>query len=631
MKKEKLSFMNNITQDLRLNFLALETEAFEFTVYRKEYNQNEQKEDANVKRYKLPKELSNSKNYTEYWIRLSPTNNYEEFKVKETTNIELTKWYLFSLLSNKIKKENFKTVSDSYEFNKYRIYIKLKEHENIGSECIWLEPYYLKSKNKFGFLIKYQFKKDVNYPFDRKVQQLSLSLDKNGSSNKNFHIDKYQKISSFVKEHLNKFKQLSKNISISSEFEKVNSKSLDTKQYLFASNQKSNSQFNGLKQYGPYSIVNIVNNENLRYTFLLRTEHKSLAIDLIKALNGESFKTFSGVYQMFKLTNINKNNVNGIIFQREEELIDKINANKNSNNIFIAILSKKESLLYYKLKNVSVRKNIPLQVVHIETINDNNKLKWSVSGIALQIFTKLGGTPWIVKPANRDTLIIGIGQSIRKDENYIRKYKAYGVLLDSSGQFISIKPIVNDYNDEDEYLKKLVNGINGILNSYTNYQKIVFHIPQKMKMKSIKKIEEALKAYKTNIELTIFLVNEDSKFFPYNFSENSMVPYESSYCQLSSNEFLIWTEGLNYHNKTVTKRYGNPIYVRFYYSNKNISDYTPYLQDILNLSGANYRGFNAKSLPVSMYYPKLLSNFSKHFEELKLHQIMMENNKLWFI
>lgn len=622
--------MNNITQDLRLNFLALETEAFEFTVYRKEYNQNEQKENSNVKRYKLPKQLLNSENYTEYWIRLSPSNDYEEFTVKETTNVELTKWYLFSLLSNKIKEENFKTVSDSYEFNKYRIYIKLKEHENIGSECIWLEPYYLKRKNKFGFLIEYQFKKDVNYPFYRKVQQLSLSLDKDGRSNKNFHIDKYEKIRSFLKEHLNKFKQLSETISISSELEKVNSESLYIKQYLFATEQKSNSQFKGLQQYGPYSSVSV---NNLQYTFLLRKEHENLANDLIKALNGKSFKTFSGLSQMFRLTNIDKNNVAGIIFSTENELIDEINAyeNKNFNNIFIAILSKKESLLYYKLKNAFVRNNIPLQVVHIETINDNNKLKWSVSGIALQIFTKLGGTPWIVQPANQNTLIVGIGQSIRKEQNSIKRYKAYGVLLNSSGQFVSIKSIVNDYHDEEKYLEELAKGINGILNSYSNYQKIVFHIPQKMKMKSIKKIEEALKAYKTNIELTIFLVNNDSKFFAYNFSENSRVPYESSYCQLSSNEFLIWTEGLNYHSKTVSKRYGNPIYVKFYYSNKKITDYKLYLQDILNLSGANYRGFNAKSLPVSIYYPKLLSNYNKHFEELKLNYIMMENNKLWFI
>jgi len=55
------------------------------------------------------------------------------------------------------------------------------------------------------------------------------------------------------------------------------------------------------------------------------------------------------------------------------------------------------------------------------------------------------------------------------------------------------------------------------------------------------------------------------------------------------------------------------------------------LQEILNLSGANFRGFNAKSLPVSVFYPKLISDFNKHFSDLDLEQIITDNNKPWFL
>ena len=110
-----------------------------------------------------------------------------------------------------------------------------------------------------------------------------------------------------------------------------------------------------------------------------------------------------------------------------------------------------------------------------------------------------------------------------------------------------------------------------------------------------------------------------------------MVPYESSYIRLSDSEFLVWTEGLNYQNPKPLKRYGNPLYIQFFYTNQQSYDKKLLLQDILNLSGANYRGFNAKALPVSLYYPKLMSNFYKHFKEINIDQISIGTDKLWFI
>ena len=37
---------------------------------------------------------------------------------------------------------------------------------------------------------------------------------------------------------------------------------------------------------------------------------------------------------------------------------------------------------------------MPLQVISAQLIQRRDQFKWSVSNIALQIFTKLGGIPW---------------------------------------------------------------------------------------------------------------------------------------------------------------------------------------------------------------------------------------------
>jgi hypothetical protein len=43
-----------------------------------------------------------------------------------------------------------------------------------------------------------------------------------------------------------------------------------------------------------------------------------------------------------------------------------------------------------------------------------------------------------------------------------------------------------------------------------------------------------------------------------------------------------------------------------------------HLQDIINLSGANWRGFNAKNTPISIYYPELIAKFISKFDEYNL-------------
>ena len=56
-----------------------------------------------------------------------------------------------------------------------------------------------------------------------------------------------------------------------------------------------------------------------------------------------------------------------------------------------------------------------------------------------------------------------------------------------------------------------------------------------------------------------------------------------------------------------------------------------YLQDILNLSGASWRGFNAKSMPISIFYPKIISKFIAEFRYRNLPELEFEKLPPWFL
>jgi hypothetical protein len=613
------------TNNVLLNFIPIQNENFSFEVYIRRKNGEKHKPNDNTRLYNIFDIKENR--YVEYWVSFNEFENSIKRTVESNENHFLTEWYLSIILLRKITAINLKFTNIN-NFRKNRIYIITEEITNKGKKSIWFEPYFLKSKNKFGYLIDYKFLKDSNVPFNKEIQKLSFSLDDKYLSNKNFHIDKYRYIKQFIDANYTQLSELTSDIKISKEFIKLETTSLKIKNYVFNNQQNHNSQFNGIINYGPYSSIQL--NDDYKYGIIFHPDHKKYLNDLLKGLNGESFNTFKGIETIFKLPSFKKNNIIGLPINSfdniPEEKLNNINL-----NLLLAIFPQKEEKFYYQLKYFCLLNDIPLQCIHLETILKENQLKWSLSGIALQMFTKLGGTPWLVTTDNKDCLIVGYGQSIEKDENNnIRRFYAYSVLIDSSGKFLRIEPLADKQNKED-FLKDLAKNVSKILNDESNkYKKIVFHIPEKISKKSIEIIKKTLEQSNTNLELYIIKINEDSKFFGYG-NNNSFIPYESQYVQLSNKEFLLWTEGLNYHNSTPRKRYSNPLYIDFYYSNREKINYNLYLQDILNLSGVNYRGFNAKSLPVSLFYPKLISDFYKHFSNLDKEVKIKSENRLWFL
>ncbi len=616
--------MTTSNREIALNFLPIKKEKFDFKIWCRPVLTNDEKSwSEDIKRYRLPDENGE---YKDYWVAFDNFQNSIERTISSEFNIHSSNFYLYTLLKQKLNELGVEFIQKEKEkiFSPYHLYI-IAEKTKLGDKTIRLEPYYFKKDKLFGFLVDYKFLKNPDVPFDKRVQQLSFSLDENYKSNTNYHIEKYKYLSEFIKRNPEIF-SINNEFQISNEFQNVECRSLTLRKYIFGGDKEDNSQFQGINNYGPYKWEN----KPIKYVYIFHQDHKDYVNAFIRAVNGEKFKTFTGLNKIGLPFQKTENTIGIPINSFEENLESVINNNIDKNSVIIAVFPSKEEKFYYTLKSICLERDIPLQTVHLETIGDENKLKWSVSSIALQILAKLGGIPWIVRTVNQDSLIIGIGQSIERDKDKTSRFFAYSVLLDSSGKFLTIEPLA-DATDKNQYLEILGSKVSELIQQYQKYSKIVFHVPEKISKKTIRKIEDTLKASNSNTELYIVRVNDDSKFFGYDLNNNSLIPFESSYIQLSSREYLLWTEGLNYHNPTPRKKYSNPIYIDFYYSNQEKIDYEKLLQDILNLSGTNYRGFNAKSLPVSMFYPKLISKFYKNFKKYKIDITIEKRDKMWFL
>jgi len=617
--------------DITLNFLPLNTSNFSFGIYRKQALPEEKLWSHEIRKFSIADE--------QYWVSFTNFEHAEQTTVNSLdVPLGLVNRYLHFLLKDKLKQIDTKTCEKQSVVNRNRIYVSLETIKSadgtiIGEKTIWIEPYFLQQTSQFGFLLDYKFLQNKDYPFNREVQKYSLSLDASYGQNKNYHIDKNEIILSFIQQFITPIHILSQELLISKQLQRIEADTLKPKIYIFKSNNTANSQFNGVMQYGPIEEVS----KDPFYYYLYKEEHKSFGQELVKALNG-SFFTFKGLNTLH-LPNQSKANTKGITInnfslQEINRVLEEVKTSKQRNPIIISVTPEQEEDFYYKLKHQCLQENIPVQTVHTETIRNPNTLKWSVSNIAIQIFSKLGGVPWIVEPSHKNCLIVGIGQAhkFNRSEKKYERFFSYSVLIDSSGKFISIKQLA-DETVKSKFIEGITRSISEIIGENDNYKKIIFHIPQKLNKDEIKTIENILAKAGKNIELSIIKINDESDFIGFNLEKNSLVPYESSYVQISDKQYLIWTEGLNFHNSKAIKRYGNPLHIEFHYSNQidSFKNHKAYLQDILNLSGANYRGFNAKAFPVSSFYPKLIAEFSKHFKELNLNLITKDTEKPWFL
>jgi hypothetical protein len=287
-----------------------------------------------------------------------------------------------------------------------------------------------------------------------------------------------------------------------------------------------------------------------------------------------------------------------------------------------------------------LRKGLAVQAVTLEQVQKRDGLKWSISGIGLQLFVKLGGTPWKVVPQNENCLIFGISSAqLRNTDGDIRKYYAYSVCFDSSGLYKRLD-ILSESDSHRTYLDNLRAKMTEALcgHAANGITKCAVHVPFKIRKDEMRCIRECITKFKAThgeIEIVFIKINVDNRFFGYS-NYNSKIPLSGSYIGLSETEFLVWFEGLQQGKEHIVTAQSvtNPVHIEFM-DCENLSPETvkTYLQDVINLSGANWRGYNAKHTPVSVYYPELIAKFIGKFDHygLNLELGIGAIDKAWFV
>jgi hypothetical protein len=618
---------------INLNFLPFANQQIQINVYRKLLTSDP-----------LPDTLCHTfKDEPErcYEIRFREAEGFDPYAVSGFYNTRLFALAICDRLRSGLPADSFFIKRD--DFRNTQIHFVLQEHHK-GKQCVSLQPYYLKSKNLWGVLVDYHFVVATEngipkYKLDKEILIASGTLNSRGASNVDYYQFKHDHLQHFIKRFLPSVNE-ALGWQLTSNLLAVDSRQLGAKTYSFGNHQTSASSYLGLTKNPPLHRPD----ENTQFYFIYRKDHRDIAVALLKGLRGEtSPSTFGGMEKLFRIRFANElikgkaiDEFNDTVIDEEIRIIREIAGNVIPIIITNARKDEEDDRLYFWLKHKFTNAGLPCQVVTRDLVQNEYSLKYSLSNIGLQIFAKAGGQPWKMKSASTEYLILGIGQSYNVDQkatdNKIEKNITYSVLTDSSGLFKDIQ-VLGEGVEDDDYYDKLVANISTIINN-SGYKKVSIHSP--FRMSKAKILDKVVQRIAPDAELSVLVINNKSDFFGFDYANNGLVPFESTYIKISQNEFLVWFEGMQYNNPKITKRFGNPLLIKFWYTNRQplFQDYTykeSLLQDCINLSGANWRGFRAKQLPVSVFYCQRIAEFISKFKEYQLEHIEISNLKPWFL
>lgn len=403
----------------------------------------------------------------------------------------------------------------------------------------------------------------------------------------------------------------------------------------------------GLSNFGPYDSINFdIKTPNV-LCLCNRTNRGSFSKFLSNLKDGDSQSRYfkKGLLKKYDLQDV----IFNIIELQSLGIEDYVNAisNYDDNKPHLAIIEiparyrKLEDINnpYYRIKAKLLTLEIPVQFVTTEIINRHNE--YILNSIALQIYAKLGGTPWVLpsqKSVDRE-IVIGIGHSWTRKNQYAgsEQNRVVGIttFLSSDGQYLlgdKVKDVSFD-NYFDELLKSLEVSIQRVSTEQGwgdgETVRLIFHIFKPIKSVEfdvVSKLVQQFDQYKIKFAFVTISRYHPFKLFDKNqqgishYGSTSVkgrfVPNRGSNVFLDSETCIVQMFGAN-ELKTSKQGVSPPMQIRIRkpegkQKDDKLNDMLFYdlsyiVQQIFSFTYLSWRSFLPGDEPATMKYSNLIS------------------------
>lgn len=427
-----------------------------------------------------------------------------------------------------------------------------------------------------------------------------------------------------------------------------NTLELKTPTFIFDYAGTKTNNFNpdaGLTNYGPYDSINFDIKSPITLCICNRTNRGQFSNFLSHLKDGipQSKYFQKGLLKKYDLQDVTFDIKEIQNFTIEEYL--SVISNYDENKPHLAIIEIPSEFKkfndatnpYYIVKAKLLSLEIPVQYVTSEIIKSHNE--YILNSISLQIYAKLGGTPWVL-PSHRSVdkeIIIGIGHSwLRKNQfRGSEQNRVVGIttFLSSDGQYL-LGDKVKDVSFEN-YFEELLKSLKQSIQRLSTEQgwndgdtiRLIFHIFKPIKnveFDVISKLIKEIPEYKIKFAFVTISKSHPNMLFDknqqglnkYGSIKGEFIPNRASNIFLDTETCIVQMFGAN-ELKTAKQGISSPIQIKIRtpqgnYNNSELNDLLFYdlsyiTQQIFSFTYLSWRSFLPGEQPATMLYSNLIS------------------------
>lgn len=443
---------------------------------------------------------------------------------------------------------------------------------------------------------------------------------------------------------------------------------LDNPRYLFdVSLSKTHlSPAKGLIEYGPYDYGKFF---EVSHPKVLVVCHKNSAgafsefLGRLKDGFSEAPTFTKGFLAMYRLHDISFQMVEVDSYDANAFLECIKNAVERSDKDFdIAIIETREEFkrltpqedIYWLSKAYLLQHGITVQ--YIKEINAREP-KFILDSCALQMYAKLGGTPWVLpsSPNIAHELIVGVGSSLIRNNLYTgaQHHKIVGIttFFNADGKYIfSSRSKEVAYID---YFQELLSSLKGSIDYISNEQgwndgaivRIIFHVFKPMKDMEVEVVAKLIEQYpQFDIKFSFVSFGENHPYLIFDLDQPGVssrfistvkgkyTPERGTNIMLEPGVCLLQLKG-PFDVKSGKQGFTGPLIIKIHHKS-TFTDPTYIVQQVYRLTNISYRTFKPSQLPVSLMYATFITDQLNKLNSIPNWSpsfIKPLRNKKWFI
>ena len=273
---------------------------------------------------------------------------------------------------------------------------------------------------------------------------------------------------------------------------------------------------------------------------------------------------------------------------------------------------------YLVTKSKFLAQNIPVQEFRSGTVENLENRRWALGSLALQVFSKLGGVPWLLKASRTDAheVVVGLGSAQLGLGRFGQRERVVGLATAFSGDgtyWLTEASRAVAYEELEDALGEIAEVTIERISQEMNWRpgdrvRVVIHSFKNFRGTHTQRIQrtlDALRDRRFDVEVAFVHIAEHHPFLFFDQKQRQRIPPRGRMVQLGRGHALISLLGVKEVRRSQSG-FPRPLSIRLH-RESTFEDLQYLAEQVLAFAAHSWRNFPPTSLPVTILYPELIA------------------------